>query len=161
MNWEHDLAGEDRELKQALKHFKTSMDAWSEAAMSRPRMVAKASVRHNWRRVASWAMGCLLAACSLAVGVHTIYHGQQMVKLSAQKTAQQAAVEQVASVQEPALPASAQAAEAAPVPDTKAVKDDAGAQDKDLLASVDRALSRTVPEAMEPLAQFMDDNEAQ
>ena len=161
MNWEHDLAGEDRELKQALSHFKTSMDTWRDAAMSRPRMVANPSVRHSWRRVASWAMGCLLAVCSLAVGVHAIYHEQQMAKLSAQKTAQQAAVEQAASGQETALPASAQAAETAPGSETKTVKDDASAQDKDLLASVDRALSRTVPKAMEPLAQFMDDNEAQ
>ncbi|MGC9222820.1 MAG: hypothetical protein ACP5E2_02785 [Terracidiphilus sp.] len=161
MNWEHDLAGEDQEIKQALRHFKTSMDAWSDAAMSRPRMVAKASVRHIWRRAASWAMGCLLAVGSLAVGVHAIYHGQQMAKLPAQRTVQQAAVEQVASGQETALPASAQTAETAPVPETKAVKGDVSAQDKDLLASVDRALSRTVPEAMEPLAQLMDDNEAQ
>ncbi len=161
MNWEHDLAEEDRELKQALKHYKTSMDAWSDAAMSRPRMLAKTSARHRWWRVASWAMGCLLAVCSLAVGVHAIYHEQQMARLSAQKTAQQAAVEPVASGQETGQPASAQAAETAPVPAIKAAKDEADEQDKDLLASVDRALSRTVPEAMEPLAQLMDDNEAQ
>jgi hypothetical protein len=161
MNWEDDLAGEDRDLKQALKHFKASMDAWSDAAMSRPRVVAKTSARHSWRRVASWGMACLLAACGLAVGVHAIYHRQQMAKLPAQETVQQTAVKQVASGQETALPDSAQAAETAPVPETKAVKDDAGAEDKDLLASVDRSLSRTVPEAMEPLAQLMDDNEAQ
>ena len=39
-----------------------------------------------------------------------------------------------------------------------AVKEEAGAQDENLLASVDKDVSREVPAAMEPLAQLMDDN---
>src|SRR5208282_2884161 len=53
MNWRQDSSGEgpqmDMEVEQALKHFKASMDAWSDHAMSRPRTAAKLAVRHSWR----------------------------------------------------------------------------------------------------------------
>ena len=52
------LAGEidDPVLAQALKHFKASVDAWSEAAYSRPRAVVR-TARHSSRRAAGWALG--------------------------------------------------------------------------------------------------------
>ena len=81
MNREQNMAGEspqmDMELEQALKHFKSSVDAWSyavstDAAGSRPRTAAKLAVRHSWRMAAGWALGCLLAAGSLTVAGHEI-----------------------------------------------------------------------------------------
>ena len=172
MNWQQDLAGENPELEleveQALKHFKASMDAWSDAAYSRPRTAAKLAVRPaaaGWRMAASWALGCLLAAGSLAGGVHEIYHRQELARIAAQKAAEQRAAaaqgtKQPASVQ----PVSAQSDKktpAATVRKVSAAQDSAQDKDENLLASVDSDVSRAVPAAMEPLAQLMDDNATQ
>ena len=61
MNWQQDRLGKnpemdlelEPELDQALKHFKASVDAWSDAEYSRPRTVTQAAVRHTWRMAAS------------------------------------------------------------------------------------------------------------
>ena len=156
MNWREDMAGESRELEQALDHFKASVDAWSDAALRRPRTVTNVAVRHNWRPAASWALGCLLAAGSLAGAVHQIVHRQEMAQQAAQQAAQKAAAERAAAAREAALRASTPAEKKAPAAATQDAN--AGAQDENLLASVDKDVSREVPAAMEPLAQLMDDN---
>ena len=174
MNWQQDTAGEnpemDRELKQALGHFKASMDAWSDAEYTRPRTVTHAAVRHTWRMAAGWALGCVLAAGSLAGGVHEIYHRQQMAKIAAQKAAQKAAEERTAAAQTTPQPVGVQPVSAQPDKKTPAatlrkvstgVQDSAAGSDEDLLASVDNDVSREVPAAMEPLAQLMNENESQ
>jgi hypothetical protein len=158
MNWQQDLAGESKELEQALKHFKTSMDAWSDGALSRPRTLAKASVRPSWRLAATWALGCLLAAGSLAGAVHRIVMRQEMAKQAAQKTARKTAEERAAAQ------ATAQPDKKAPASITRkasGAQDSASGQDEALLASVDKDVSREVPAAMEPLAQLMDDSGTQ
>jgi hypothetical protein len=158
----------DLEVAQALKHFKASMDAWSYAAMSQPRPAAKLAVRHSWRMVAAWALGCLLVMGSLAGTVREIYQRQEMARIAAQKTAQKIAEERAAAARVTAQPASAQPiaesdkkTPAATTRKASATMDSAEAQDEDLLASVDSDVSREVPAAMEPLAQLMDDNGTQ
>ncbi|MGA3129771.1 MAG: hypothetical protein ABSD59_03155 [Terracidiphilus sp.] len=163
MNWQQDLAGENPELEleveQALKHFKASMDAWSDAALSRPRTVAKTAVRHGWRPAASWALGCLLAAGTLAGAVHQIVQRQEIARQAAQKAAQKAAEERAAAAQATAQPD--KKAPAATTQKVSAAQDSASGEDEALLASVDSDVSREVPAAMEPLAQLMDDNGTQ
>jgi hypothetical protein len=154
------------ELEQALKHFKASMDAWSYAAYHRPRTAAKLAVRHSWRMAAGWALGCLLAAGSLVGAGHEIYHRQQLAKLAAQKAAEQRAAAGRATAQPTSVqPVSAQSDKKAPAATVRKVsvgaQDGARSQDDDLLATVDRDVSREVPAAMEPLAQLMDDNGTQ
>jgi hypothetical protein len=160
MNWEQDLAGESAELEQALKHFKASVDAWSDAAYRQPRTAAKLAVRHSLRMVAGWALGCLLVAGSLAGAGHEVYHRQELARLAAQKAAQQRAAGATVTAQ----PASAQSDKktpAATVRKVSAAQDSAQSQDEDLLATVDSDVSRGVPAAMEPLAQLMDENGTQ
>ncbi|MGH9563514.1 MAG: hypothetical protein ACRD3S_18840, partial [Terracidiphilus sp.] len=147
-----DMAGEKPEVEQALKHFKASMDAWSDAAMSRPRTLANGVVRRSWRPAAGWALGSLLAAGSLTIGVHEIVHRQEMTKLAALEAARKAAGQRAAAER-----ISAQAQNPAPAE----VKPEVGTKDEDLLASVDQDVSRQVPAAMEPLAQLMEDSGAQ
>jgi hypothetical protein len=182
MNREQDWSGEnpqmdmepDLELAQALKHFKASLDAWSDAALSQPRTTAKLAVRHSWRMVAGWALGCLLVMGSLAGTVREIYQRQEMARIAAQKAAQKIAEERAAAARVTAQPGSAQPVNMLPVgaqSDKKTpaattrkaspTMDSAEAQDEDLLASVDSDVSREVPAAMEPLAQLMDDNGTQ
>jgi hypothetical protein len=156
MNSQKDLAGESPELEQALKHFKASMDAWSDSALSRPRTIARAAVRPGWRPAAGWALGALLAVGSLA-GV--IVHRRQVALIAAQKAAQKAVEDRTAAARQVAPPAATPVEK--PASKTLPARQEASMPDENLLASVNRDVSREVPAAMEPLAQLMDDNGTQ
>lgn len=153
MNWHEDEAADSPEVKQALKYFKASMDAWSDAALSRPRMMAKAEARRRWRPATGWALGCLLAAGSATLAVHHFVQRQTAVS-TAQTAQQKPTAQQTVAVQ-------VRGQIQSPAPVQAVVKQEASVTDEDLLASVDQDISRQVPAEMEPLAQLMDDNGAQ
>jgi len=138
MSWDNRLAGEaeDPVLEQALKNFKASVDAWSEAAMSRPRTVKV--VRHSWRLAAGWAMGCVLAVGSLTGALYERQMRQEQARIAAAKAAAHKAAQQRLAAMEQV----------------------SGESDQDLLATVDSDISQAVPAAMEPLAQLMDEKPA-
>jgi len=123
----------DPVLQEALKDFRLSVHAWSEAAMNRPRRPIHSAARTTWRLAVIWAMGCLLAAGSVGGALYERHHRQEM--------ARQAAVEQARQRQLAAQPAAAASTRE---------------QDEQLLAEVDSAVSRQVPSAMEPLAALME-----
>lgn len=150
MNRNQELASEERELKQALQHFKASMDAWSEAELSRPRTAARQAPRHSWHRTAGWALGCVLAAGSLTGAVHEAVQRHEAALLAAHK----AAPIQATASRQAALATDAQTSSSR----TAAAEANASAQNEDLLATVDSEVSQMVPEAMEPLAQLMDNS---
>ncbi|MGD0157411.1 MAG: hypothetical protein ABSB50_15045 [Terracidiphilus sp.] len=158
MSWRNKLAGEvdDPMVAEALRNFKASVDAWSDAAYSRPRAGFTAA-RRTWRLAATLAMGCLLVAGSVTAAVVERHHQQELAHEAAIKAAAQKAA------LEPA-PAAQPADSNVQVPN---VRTDAAAQpaaasatneDADLLATVDRDVSREVPAAMDPLAQLMNEN---
>jgi len=137
MSWNRRLAGEDDpEIAQALKNFKASVDAWSSAAMSRPRTVRTPS--RSWRMAATWALGCAVAATSLSGALYERQHRQQLARIAAANAARQQAARQKLAAEQQAE----------------------SQTDQDLLANVDSDISRAVPAAMEPLAQLMDDKQA-
>ena len=72
--------GLDFELEQALKNFKSSMHAWSEAAYSRPRSVAPTLRQRSWRLAAGWALGCVLVAGSVSGGLVERHHRAEAVE---------------------------------------------------------------------------------
>jgi hypothetical protein len=125
-------AEQDVELEQALKNFKSSMHAWSDAMYSRPRGVSKEIRVRSWRLAAGWALGCALVAGSVSGGLLERHHRQDVARIAAeQRTAEserQLRQQQAAKV-----------------------------SDEVLLADVDSDVSRQVPSAMEPLAQMMDE----
>jgi hypothetical protein len=122
---------QDFELEQALKDFKSSVYAWSEAELSRPRMWTR-EVRHrSWRLALGWAMGSVLVVGSVSGGLLERQHSLEVARMAAQ---QQAAERQKQLLEQRA---------------TVAVTDES------LLAGVDSDVSRGVPSAMEPLAQMM------
>jgi hypothetical protein len=139
MNFRDKLAGEidDPGLAQALEHFKASVNAWSAAAYSRPWTVVR-TAQHSWRLAASWALGCVLAAGSLAGAVYEHRHRLELARIAAMQAAAQKALAQHEAEQSAAA--------------------NALTKDQDLLATVDNDVSREVPAAMEPLAQLMDDD---
>jgi len=137
MSWNDRLAGEsdDPVVEQALRSFKASVDAWSEAAYNRPRTVK--AVRHSWRRVSAWALGCAVAAASVGGAMYERRHQQELAHMAAVRAAaQRAAAAKLAAEHQTAV-----------------------VTDEDLLASVDSDISRAVPAAMEPLAQLMDEKQ--
>ena len=141
MSWRENIKDEieDPVVEQALKHFKESVDAWSDAAYHRPRTALRVA-RHGWRLAASWALAGVLAACAVAGGVYERQHRQELARVAAAKAAQQKAQQEQAAEKE------------------RAAEQNASAGDEDLLATVDSDVSRQVPAAMEPLAELMDEN---
>jgi hypothetical protein len=141
MNWHEPLTGEneDQVVEQALRNFKTSVDTWSKAAMNRPCTTVKVA-RHGWRLAAGWALGSAIAAVSVAGALHEREHRQEQARIAAaQAAAQKAAQQKLSDVDQQLSPAQ---------------------NDEDLLANVDSDVSRAVPAAMEPLAQMMDQKQA-
>ena len=124
----------DAVLEGALKDFRLSVHAWSEAAMNRPRRPIHPAVRTTWRLAVSWAMGCLLAAGSVGGALYERHHRQEMARQAAAEEARQRQL----------------AADTAAAASTRET-------DEQLLAEVDSAVSRQVPSAMEPLAALMEE----
>jgi len=128
-------AGTDAMLEDALKNFKDSVHAWSDAAYSRSRGEARVAVHSGWRLATAWALGCVLAVGGVSGAVYERHHRQVLAAQARQ--AQQARAREIAAQQR------------------------AQTADAELLATVDSDISRTVPAAMEPLAQLMDEGEGQ
>jgi hypothetical protein len=143
MSWKHRLAGEDEDLvvEQALRNFKASVDAWSEVAWSESASRPRTPVRRlgqGWRLATGWALGCVLAAGSVAGALYERRHTLDLARIAAA----QAAAEKIEQVQ------------------LASRQKTPGQTDQDLLATVDSDISRAVPAAMEPLAQMMDEKSA-
>ena len=118
------------ELREAIGNFKSSVDAWSENMLSRPRE-AKEPVRTNWGLVTKWALGCAVFIGTVSGGVYENHRQQEAAKVEAARIAEQQ--HELAA---------------------QRAKDEA-----DLMAKVDSDIARQVPSALEPLASLMDENQ--
>ncbi|HVU47932.1 MAG TPA: hypothetical protein VHD85_17500 [Terracidiphilus sp.] len=124
----------DTVLDDALKNFRHSVHAWSDAAYSRPRTEMRIVARSGWRLAAVWALVSVLAVGSLSAGLYEHHHRQVLAQIRAEQEAHQRQL---------------------------AAQERARQADEELLATVDSDISRTVPAAMEPLAQMMDEGQGQ
>jgi hypothetical protein len=122
------------EVREALGNFKLSVDAWSEAMISRPR-VAKAAARTNWSTVAKWALGCVVFAGTVSGGVYQNHRQLEVAKVEAARIAEQQREMEAAKI--------------------------AKLDEENLMANVDSDVARQVPSALEPLATLMTEDEAQ
>lgn len=120
----------DAETEQAVRNFRLSVRAWSEAAYSRPRTVELTVRRRSWRLAAGWALGCALVAGSVTGSVIERRHQQEVARIAAQKAEEQRLEAQQREKSE----------------------------DQSLMATVDSDVSQEVPSAMEPLAQLMENS---
>jgi len=127
------------ELDLALREFRQSVHAWSEAAYSQPRTaVATGRRKQVWRLAAGWALSGVLIAGVVSTGVWE-HHRQEIRQEIRIASAHVAEHERLAAEQR---------------------NQQARQEDEDLLAKVDSDVSRGVPSAMEPLAQMMAEDEA-
>lgn len=133
---------QDAEIAQALSNFRRSVKAWSDAEMGRPRIIVAPARGSTWRLAATWALGCVVVLGGVSGGLferqHRIEQAQVQARVQATLKAQQAAEQQALAAQK-ARPAD---------PEQE-------------LAQVNRDVSRTVPSAMEPLAQLMGEDDGQ
>ncbi len=122
------------QLHEALGNFKLSVDAWSEAMISRPRE-AKAPARTNWSPVIKWALGCVVFAGTVSGGLYQNHQQLETAKVEAARIAAQQREMEAAKL--------------------------AKVDEEDLMANVDSDVARQVPSALEPLATLMTEDEAQ
>jgi hypothetical protein len=131
-----DIEALDPALKQALGEFKASVRGWSDAAYGRSRGPREVVVRRR-----KFAVGLSFAAVLLAGALSGGLYQQHRERIAAEFEAQRAAEQQrQADAKQRALEAQ---------------------KDEEILASVDKDLSREVPSAMEPLAQLGAEGESQ
>jgi hypothetical protein len=122
---------QDAEFAQALRDFRMSVHGWSEATLSRPRNIA-VSRASTWRVASGWALGCALLVGGVSGGMFEHHRRAELARITA---AQQAQQERQLAAQK-------------------------AQEEEDLLARVDSDVSREVPNAMEPLAQLMAQDES-
>jgi bisphosphoglycerate-independent phosphoglycerate mutase (AlkP superfamily) len=123
-------APEDAAVEEALKNFRMSIHAWSDAAYVRPRSAAQVVRHRSWRLAAGWALAALLIAGGFSGGMFERHQRIERERIAAARLAEQ----------------------------QKAILEEQAKEEEDLLAKVDRDVSREVPSAMEPLAQLMNED---
>jgi hypothetical protein len=134
------------DMELALKNFRHSVVAWSDAAYSRPRTIVQAQPRQiarhgSWRLATGWALGCAVLAGAMAGVGYERHQRQEVARVAAARAAEQ---QKMISEQQ------------------RLVREElARADEEDLLTKVDSDVSREVPSAMEPLAQLMAEDEGQ
>jgi len=127
----HDPAAADMNdsaMQMALRSFRSSVHAWSDAAYHRPRTQALSQPGIAWRRVAGWALSLAISGGLVGTAVYERHLTNEAARQQQQREQQRLLAEQHAKEAE------------------------------DLLAKVDSDVSREVPSAMEPLAQLMADD---
>jgi hypothetical protein len=122
---------EDPMLQSALKDFRASVHAWSDAAYNRARpALSAAPYRIAWRRVATWVLSLAL---SFGIVGTAAYERHQHNLIAHHQELQREQERQRALAAEHAR------------------------ETEDLMANVDSDVSREEPAALEPLAQMMTD----
>jgi hypothetical protein len=123
----------DPELERVLRDFRTSVHAWSEAVYQRPRQLRMvAPLRTAWRKVAAWSLGGVLVLGLAGRGSLEYRHRQEQARLAAAREAEH----------------------------QRQIAEQRAREAEEELAKVDTAVSRETPNALEPLAQLMAEDES-
>jgi len=123
----------DPEVEQALRSFRSSVHAWSDAVYQHPARVEVAPRRMAWRLAAVWALGSVLVAGGVGGGLLQHQHRQDQARIATVREA----VHQ------------------------RQLQEERAREAEQELAQVDSDVSRQVPNALEPLAQLMTSNQGQ
>ncbi len=124
---------EEPVLDRALHDFRNSVRAWSDAAYNRPQIMREAAPRRAaWRKAAAWSLASVLAFGVAGGGVLEYQHRQEMTRIAAAREAQH----------------------------RRQLAEEHAREAEQQLARVDSDVARQVPNAMEPLAQLMAEDES-
>ncbi|HEY1987382.1 MAG TPA: hypothetical protein VGG85_18355 [Terracidiphilus sp.] len=124
---------QDPQLQAALRDFRLTVHAWSEAAYARPRQVSKRAQAKAWWVALAWTLGCVVAVGTAGGGYLEHHHRQEVARVAAQREAEH----------------------------QRQLAEQRAREAEEELARVDSAIARQVPNAMEPLAQLMNEDESQ
>jgi cell division protein FtsL len=135
---------DDAEVEAALRHFKASVHDWSDREFARTRpLIATAPVGFwSWMRspFVGWALGCAVLLAAVGVPV-TVHHERVVVAEHDAVVREQARLD----------------AEAAT---SRAIENEAASvSDEYLLTHVDSDISQATPDAMQPLAELMNETD--
>lgn len=115
-------------IEEALSNFRASVHAWSQAAHRQSALVvAPAPDPFLWRRTLAWALGVLLTVGAASGAVYEHHHQQVLAWQAHQRQMEQ---ERVLAAKR-------------------------AAEMDELMAKVDQDVSQEVPDALEPLARMM------
>ena len=128
-----EVPGSDPELEQALRNFRSSVHAWSDAVYQRPRLAEAAPRRSVWRMAAAWTLGGVLVAGGAWGGLLEHQHRQEQDRLARLRQQQYQRELQEQKAREAEME----------------------------LANVDRDVSQEVPDALEPLVPSTTADEVQ
>ena len=117
----------DPDMEKALRHFRLSVHAWSDAVYRLPRLEKAAPRRMAWRRAAAWALGSVLVAGGAGGGLLGYRHQQEHARIAAVREAEK----------------------------QRQLQEQRAREAEQELARVDADVSREVPAALEPLGQLM------
>ena len=121
----------DPTLQAAMRDFRASVHAWSDAAYNRPRPVlASAPARSAWRRSAAWVLSLMLSFGIFGTAAWEHHHQGEV---AARQHQQELERERILAAQKEK-------------------------ETEELMANIDSDVSRQVPSAMEPLADLMTDD---
>jgi len=122
---------EDPMLQSALRDFRLSVHAWSDAAYHRARPDRSTATRTiAWRRSVAWGLSLVLSLGIVGTAAHERQHQQQLARQAQQRELDR----------------------------QRALAEQRARETDQLLANVDNDVAREVPAAMEPLAQLMADD---
>ena len=120
------------ELREALGDFKLSVEAWSEAMISRPRE-ARPPARTNWAAVNKWVLGCVVFAGTVSSALYQNHKQVEADRIEAARVAEQQRATEAAKL--------------------------STVNEENLMADVDSDVARQVPSALEPMATLMAEDE--
>ncbi len=125
---------QDPVLDRALRDFRASVHAWSEDVYIRTRTLASPSPRRMaWRQAAVWSLGSVLMVGVAGGGLLGYQHRQEQARIAAAREAEL----------------------------QRQIAEERAREAEQELAKIDSAVSREVPNALEPLAQLMTEDESQ
>jgi hypothetical protein len=123
----------DPTLQAAMRDFRASVHAWSDAAYNRPRpVVASAPQRSAWRRSAAWVLSLTLSFGIVGTAAYDHHHNAVTAREQLQRQQDLDRQRVLAQQREK--------------------------ETEELMANIDSDVSRQVPTAMEPLAALMTDD---
>jgi hypothetical protein len=122
----------DPEVEQALREFRSSVHAWSDAVYQRQRLVEAPPRRLPWRKAAAWALGSVLVVGGAGGGLLGYRLQEEHARIAAAREAEH----------------------------QQQLQEQRAREAEQELAQVDSDVSREVPAALEPLGQLMTADES-
>lgn len=144
-----ELATMESELREILDGFRENVQAWSEVAGRQSRRMEGHATSH-WRVALGWALGCVVVV-AVAGGLLRMRRPAASAVSAPQIAMSEGAAEAEGTRPKPQNAETPHLVRVERAPEA--------AHSEDLLAKVDSDVSRQIPEALEPLAQWSEDAE--